>query len=199
MHTVDDLGTTPSGIPGIGDLRWGSHICQWYCKRGDLANTLVPYFEAGLKNNERCIWVTAGPYEMADAKHDLETTVAGLDRMIADMQLRIFEAGNWYLNGNSLRGANIVEQWLVEEREALAAGYNGLRIASNTSFISEDDWLTFIDYENAFNREMLQKHRVVALCSYNLMDVTPTKMFEAVHNHHFTIHIAGSDWTVLES
>jgi hypothetical protein len=190
MRKVDRFATTASGIPGIDDLRWGSHICQWYCKRGDLADTLVPYFEAGLQNNERCIWLTAPPYEMAGAKHDLERTVAGLDQMIADRQLRI--------HGNSLRGINVVEHWLVEEREALAAGYNGIRIASNTSFVSEDDWRIFIDYENAFNRELLHEHRIVALCSYNLLDVTPTKMFDAVHNHHVTIHKAGADWTALE-
>jgi hypothetical protein len=199
MRKVDHFATIPSGIPGIDDLRWGSHICQWYCKRGDLADTLVPYFEAGLQNNERCIWVTAPPYEMADAKHDLERTVAGLDQMIADRQLRIFDAGNWYVNGNSLRGINVIEHWLVEEREALAAGYNGIRIAANTSFVSEDDWRIFIEYENGFNRELLHEHRIVALCSYNLLDVTPAKMFDAVHSHQVTIHKAGTDWKVLES
>src|SRR5437762_2313474 len=107
MYKDDDFATTPSGIPGLGDLRWGSHICQWYFKRGDLAGTLVPYFEAGLKNNERCIWVTAAPYETADAKHDLERSVARLDQMVADKQLRIFDASNWYVNGNSLRSVNV--------------------------------------------------------------------------------------------
>ncbi|HEY1266146.1 MAG TPA: MEDS domain-containing protein [Candidatus Binatia bacterium] len=197
-RTTPLAATTPSGICGIEDLRWGSHICQWYLRREDLAQTLVPYFEAGLKNRERCVWVTAAPYEMADAKRDLEAAVAGLDRMIADKQMRIVDAGGWYVNGNSLRGLNVVEHWLAEEREALAAGYSGLRIATNTSFVSEDDWRLFIEYENGFNQEMLQKHRIVALCSYNLLAVTPARMFDAVHSHQVTIHRAGTDWQALE-
>src|ERR1043166_1237569 len=91
-----DLERPPAGIPGMDYVQWGSHICQWYFKRRDLAGTLVAYFEAGLKNNERCIWVTAAPYEAADARHDLEGAVAGLEQMIADKQLSIFDASNWY-------------------------------------------------------------------------------------------------------
>ena len=193
---VDDLATTPSGISGMDDLQWGSHICQWYFKRRDLAGTLVPYFEAGLKNNERCIWVTAAPYEAADARYDLEGAVAGLEQMIADKQLSIFDASNWY--GTSLSGVNLVQQWLVEEREALAAGYKGVRIAANNSFVSEVDWQIFMEYENALNREMLQKHRMVALCSYNVLDVKPKKMLQAVHSHQVTIQQAGPVWKPLE-
>src|SRR3954447_20360785 len=97
MRKVDDSATTPSGIPGIGDLPWGSHVCQWYFKRADLAGALVPYIAAGLRNNERCIWVTGAPYEMAEARHDLGTAVAGLDEMVADNQLRVLGAGSGYV------------------------------------------------------------------------------------------------------
>src|ERR1044071_6959658 len=150
---VDDLATTPSGIPGMDDLQWGSHICQWYFKRRDLAGTLVPYFEAGLKNNPRSIWATAAPSEAAAARHDLE---------------------------------------------AVAAGYKGGLIAANNSFVSEVDWQIFMEYENALNREMLQKHRMVALCSYNVLDVKPKKMLQAVHSHQVTIQQAGPVWKPLE-
>ncbi|HEY7220550.1 MAG TPA: MEDS domain-containing protein [Candidatus Binatia bacterium] len=190
--------TTPSGITGIDDLRWGSHICQWYLKRDDLAATLVPYFTAGLKNKERCIWVTAAPYETADAKHDLEAVFPGVDRMIADKRLRIFDAATWYGDGRGIRGVKVIEQWLAEEREALAAGYNGLRVACNTSFVGEDSWRIFIEYENALNQEILKDHRIIALCSYSLLDAETTKMFDAVHSHQATIHRAENEWRALE-
>jgi len=190
--------TTPSGISGIDDLRWGSHICQWYVKREDLASTLVPYFNAGLKNNERCIWVTAAPYEEADARRDLEAVCPGLERIIADKRLIIFDAAGWYGDGNGLHGVKVVEQWLAAEGEALAAGYDGLRISGNTSFVGEDDWGAFIEYENAFNREVLRDHRIIALCSYNLLEVEMTRMFEAVQSHQATIHRAESEWRALE-
>jgi hypothetical protein len=167
-------------------------------KRDDLAATLVPYFTAGLTNNERCIWVAAAPYETADARHDLEAAFPGVDRMIADRRLRLCDAASWYGDGRGIRGVKVVEQWLAAEREALDAGHSGLRIASNTSFVGEDGWRIFIEYENALNQEILKDHRIIALCSYSLLDVETTKMFDAVHSHQSTIHRAESEWRELE-
>jgi len=46
---------TPCGIPGIGDIPYGSHLCHFYAQRRDLIDSLVPFFEAGLENNEHCL------------------------------------------------------------------------------------------------------------------------------------------------
>jgi hypothetical protein len=53
---------TPSGIRAVGDLPWGTHFCQFYEDRNDLADALVPFFKAGLENNEKCLWVTSEPF-----------------------------------------------------------------------------------------------------------------------------------------
>ena len=41
-----------SGIDIIGDMPWGTHFCQFYQTTEDLIDILVPYFKAGLENNE---------------------------------------------------------------------------------------------------------------------------------------------------
>ncbi|MHC4363643.1 MAG: MEDS domain-containing protein, partial [Planctomycetota bacterium] len=41
-----------SGIKVIGDVPWGTHLCQFYKTKEDLIDILVPYFKAGLQNNE---------------------------------------------------------------------------------------------------------------------------------------------------
>lgn len=56
-----------SGIPAIGSIPWGSHFCQFYETADDLADTLVPYFKAGLDANEQCMWVTSSPFGSEDA------------------------------------------------------------------------------------------------------------------------------------
>ena len=61
-----------SGIDIIGDVSWGTHICQFYQTKEDLTDILVPYFKAGLENNEFCLWVTSQPLEVEDAKEALE-------------------------------------------------------------------------------------------------------------------------------
>jgi hypothetical protein len=50
-----------SGIALIGEVPWGTHFCQFYQTRKDLIDILVPYFKAGLENNEFCMWVTSEP------------------------------------------------------------------------------------------------------------------------------------------
>ena len=56
-----------SGIEIIGNIPWGTHICQFYHTKEDLIDILVPFFKAGLENNEFCLWVTSKSLEEEDA------------------------------------------------------------------------------------------------------------------------------------
>jgi len=49
-----------SGIDVIGTIQWGAHFCAFYKTREDLVDILVPYFAAGLENNEFCVCFTSG-------------------------------------------------------------------------------------------------------------------------------------------
>ena len=44
-----------TGIDIIGEVPWGTHICLFYEAKSDLLEILVPYFKAGLENNEFCV------------------------------------------------------------------------------------------------------------------------------------------------
>ena len=57
-----------TGISIIGDVPWGTHFCQFYQDKQDLIDILVPYFRAGLENNEFCLWVTSEPLRSAQVK-----------------------------------------------------------------------------------------------------------------------------------
>ena len=48
-----------SGLDFVGDITWGTHMCQFYQTKQDLLDVLVPYFVDGLKHNEFCVWVTS--------------------------------------------------------------------------------------------------------------------------------------------
>ena len=68
-----------SGIDIIGDVPWGTHFCQFYQTKRDLMDILVPYFKAGLENNEFCIWVTSQPLDVEEAKEALRRAVPDID------------------------------------------------------------------------------------------------------------------------
>jgi len=52
-----------TGIAVLGSVPWGTHICQWYETKRDLLDVMVPYFKAGLENNELCVWITSEPLD----------------------------------------------------------------------------------------------------------------------------------------
>lgn len=93
-----------SGIALVGDLPWGSHFCQFYQTKKDLLDVLVPYFRAGLENNEFCVWVTSGFFTTEVAMRAMNKGVPGFPEYLAKRQLEIFPYTDWYLKGG---GASI--------------------------------------------------------------------------------------------
>lgn len=188
---------TDCGIPGIERVPYGVHLCHFYDSRRELVEALVPYFEAGLRNNERCIWVTADPLRSAEAKAALRTAVPGVDALLEQGRLRVLDFSDWYTEGaGPLKGSNVVDVWLDEERAALAAGYAGLRITGNTSFLGAGDWDEFMEYEHALNAAF-QGRRIVTLCSYTLLYGDAVKALDVIRSHHSTLYRTDSTWQVL--
>ena len=89
-----------SGIEAVGAVSWGTHFCQFYETPKDLVDTLVPFFRAGLANEERCMWVTAQPLRAGDAADALRNAVPDLDRRLARGQIEIGELGDGLATGH---------------------------------------------------------------------------------------------------
>ena len=87
-----------SGIDIIGDVSWGTHICQFFDTKEDLTNILVPYFKAGLENNEFCLWITSQPPGVEEAKEALRKAVLDLDVYMEKGQIEIIPYTDWYLS-----------------------------------------------------------------------------------------------------
>jgi hypothetical protein len=62
---------TRCGLPGIEHVPFGMHACHFYRNRNELVAAMVPYFIAGLRENERCLWITAPPLPAHEASQAL--------------------------------------------------------------------------------------------------------------------------------
>ena len=82
-----------TGIDIVGDTPWGTHLCIFYQSKEDLIDILVPYFKAGLENNEFCMWVTSKPLKTEEAKSLLEKAIKNLDDYIKKGQIEILDYG----------------------------------------------------------------------------------------------------------
>jgi PAS domain-containing protein len=193
------LGTsTASGVPGLGDVPYGTHFCHFYEGRNDLEDTLVPFFEAGLHRNEACLWVTSEPFRANEAREALGSVVPDLAERERVGQIEIIDHSDWYLHHGSTDAASTLRGWLDREERALKAGFAGLRLSGNTAWLERKDWPSFVGYERAVD-EAFRPRRIVALCSYCLSRCTPTDVLDVVRNHQFAVSRRDGTWDVLEA
>jgi signal transduction histidine kinase/CheY-like chemotaxis protein len=189
---------TPSGVPGLGEVPWGSHFCHFYESRDDLADTLVPFFKSGLERNEVCLWVTSEPFRAAEARGALGTVVGDLEEREAAGQIEIIDHDEWYLRHGKTDARRTLDGWIRRERAALDAGYSGLRLTGNTYWLHRQDWDSFVQYEALVN-ESFRSFRIVALCSYCFGRCQARDVLDVVKNHQFTIARRDGVFEVLES
>jgi hypothetical protein len=193
-HNASSL--TDCGLPGIKDVPYGVHMCQFYARREELIAALVPYFAAGLRNRERCIWICANPLSAAEARHELRNYGIDVDAVIDKGALIVRDFSDWYAEAGNLKGTAVVDLWLAEEERALREGYNGLRITGNTSFLTAETWSTFMEYEDAVNRRFPER-RIVTLCTYHLPDCGATEVLEVAQRHSCTIERPDEGWRIV--
>jgi two-component system, cell cycle sensor histidine kinase and response regulator CckA len=187
-----------TGIAIIGDVPWGTHLCQFYQDKQDLIDILVPYFKAGLENNEFCVWVTSEPLFAEEAKAALAADVEGLERYIRDGQMEILDHREWRTSGGKFESDRMSQGWVDRLESAQKRGFDGLRLAGNTFWLEKPDWQPFIEYEAAVHRVVGQR-RMLAMCSYSLARCGAIEVMEAVSNHSFALIQRAGQWQVVES
>jgi MEDS: MEthanogen/methylotroph, DcmR Sensory domain len=186
---------TSCGLPGINGIPYGVHMCHFYESGAELAAALVPYFAAGLRNNERCLWIASEPLTAAPAKIAVQNAGLDVEAAMRNGALRIIDHGEWFSQTGTQAG-QIVQAWLAEESRALAQGYRGLRIAGNVTFVTPENWDKFMEYEQAAN-EALQGRRIVTLCTYRLGQVGAAGMLDVSRRHHCTLDRPDQGWQII--
>jgi PAS domain S-box-containing protein/putative nucleotidyltransferase with HDIG domain len=156
-----------TGIECIGDVPWGTHICQFYQSKEDLAEVVVPYFKAGLENNEFCLWITSETTGERDAQKVLKKAVPGLDRFLRLGQVEIAAQTEWTGKGGPLSPQAVVDSWVDRLAQALAKGYDGMRLAADKAWLEKADWRAFASFEAQLD-ESIHKYPMIALCTYSL-------------------------------
>lgn len=157
----------PTGIAGMGEVPWGSHVCQFFSGTSDLRDILVPWFKAGLENNEQCLMVATEPFSPDDARSALRAVVADFDAREKRGQIAIHDVRAWYDSDSVIDGDEIIAGLLASEAQARADGYTGFRTHGNIGWLGRHQWNDFSDYEAGVSRA-LKGRRMISMCSYCL-------------------------------
>jgi PAS domain S-box-containing protein len=184
-----------TGIGGLGDIPWGTHLCQFYQNKQDLIDILVPYFKAGLVNNEFCMWVTSEPLRSEEAKAALAANIETLESYIANGQLEILDT-EWYTSGGEFESDRVLQSWVDRLEAARRRGFAGLRLTGNPSWLEKPEWHGFMEYEATVDAIFGQR-RMLAICTYNLSKCEALQIIDVISNHKFALVKRAGNWEVI--
>lgn len=189
-----------SGLDIVGNVPWGTHLCQFYQTKEDLINILVPYFKTGLENNEFCMWVTSEPLSVKEALEAMRmrSALPDFDRYLEKGQIEIIPYSEWYLKDGAFNLRRVLNAWLNKLNRALEKKYDGMRVADNTAWLEKKNWKGFIDHEEAIDNA-IGKYRMIAICSYSLEKCDASEVIDVIKNHQFALIAREGRWTLVES
>jgi PAS domain S-box-containing protein len=149
-------GLTKSGIGAVGDIPWGTHFRHYYQNKKDTLDVLVPYFKAGLEQNEFCIWLVFDPLDPQEARNGLDSALPGASARIGAGDIEIVPQSQWCRQDGTVDLQQLVRDWQEKLKRALARGYAGMRVNVNSVWLPEE-FSALIDGQ-----------RIIMLCSYPL-------------------------------
>jgi PAS domain S-box-containing protein len=187
-----------SGIRIVGRVPWGTHFCQFYQTRQDLLDVLVPFFQAGLENNEFCMWICSEPLGVSDARRALRRAVPGFARFIRKGQIEILPHTEWYLRRGKFNSGRVLKGWIEKMNGALARGFDGLRLSGNTFWLEKKDWRAFADYEEEVNN-VISRYPMIALCTYSLDRCGAREVIDVLDTHQQALIRRAGKWSVVAS
>ncbi|AKB36634.1 sensory transduction histidine kinase [Methanosarcina siciliae C2J] len=187
-----------SGIGIIGNVPWGTHFCQFYQTKEDLMEILVPYFKAGLENNENCIWITSQLLEVEEAKEALRRAVPDFEIYLKKGQIEIFPYIRGYINEGVFDSERAVNGLKEKLNQALERGYEGLRVTGDACWLEKEGWTDFVNYENKVD-SVIEKHQMISLCSYHLEMCNATEILDIAFNHRFSLIKREGLWDRIEN
>ena len=187
-----------SNIEVIGEVPWGTHFCLFYETKNDLIDVLVPYFKAGLENNEYCMWITSEPLNHNEAVNLLEKHMPDFDNYRKKKQIEIIPHDQWYKINNEFDSQRVLDGWTSKLEYALQMGFDGLRLTGNTFWLEDEDWNSFYEYEQEINK-VIGNYNMLAICSYSLSKCGPTEILDVVHSHQFALFRRKKQWEMFKS
>lgn len=192
--------TRKSGIDVLGNVPWGTHFCVFYETQKDLIDMLVPYFKAGLENNEFNLWIISDPYPdtVEEAVAALEQSIPDVHRYLEIGQLEIFNASDWYLRENDLDVENVLTEMNEKVSRALARGFEGIRVSGDLFWLEQKYRNAFYTYEKQLH-ELIAGRPAIILCSYPLAKFDGAEVLDIVQAHQFALSRRQGKWELIES
>jgi PAS domain S-box-containing protein len=191
-------GLRRSGIEAVGGIPWDTHFCTFYHTKEELLSIVVPYIKAGLEDNEACIWVLSSVPSIEEATEELSKHFKDLPERMRNGQLEILMASEWYTPDGKFDAKEVLTAWNEKALAAKAKGFAGVRATGDTSWLHDEQWGRFVDYEAEIGHAIDSKNMLV-LCTYSLDLWEAYQVVDVVSNHEFSLIRVGDTWRQIEN
>jgi len=189
----------PTGIEAIGNISWGTHFCHFYETKKDLLSILVPFFKAGLENNEYCLWVTSARISIKEAFIALKEAVPSFDQHLQRGSFEIMTHTDWYLKDGKLDLDSSIPSILDRLRIVSQQNFEGLRANGDESWLDRENWKNFIEYERTLN-PLIANKRLIIMCTYPLQKcVAATDILDIALVHEYAVVKRKGKWETIEA
>jgi DNA-binding CsgD family transcriptional regulator len=170
----------------------------FYDGKEDFFDIHAAYFAAGLEDNEFCVWAVSEPSTVEEARDGLSRRIDGFERHMAAGRIEILPGRDWYLKDGAVDLTRIADGWNEKLRAALAMGCDGMRVSGNSFWLSTDQWVKFLEYEQELERALVGK-QMLALCTYPLQVGKASDVLCLSRRHDVTVARRGGNWEFVQA
>ena len=190
----------PTGLDVVGDMPWGTHICLFYETKQDFLDTLVPFFKAGLANNEYCLWILSksDPITKEEAWSALRLAVPNLTQHATPDRIELLSHEEWFLRAGEFDLQHVMSIVQNKLNQALARGQAGMRVNGGPAWLQKEKWDDFHALEHAFDAFVVDRP-ILTLCNFPLATSAAGDILAAARTHHFSVARYNGVWQIIHA
>jgi DNA-binding CsgD family transcriptional regulator len=169
------------GIPGMRDVRPGTHLCALYSGPAERDRLLLPFLRKGMRDGDKCVCLVddVAPATMRDQVEERDEC----SQPHREDQLDVDSASSVYLQCGEFSVEHMTS-FLETHLSEAAADFPFLRAAGEMSWVlpmpvGADD---FFVYESAVN-DVVADAPAVFMCLYDLQQFSAQMLVDVLHTH----------------
>jgi hypothetical protein len=175
---------TDTTFDALHDILPGKHFYQFYKSIDDVVHVVVPYLRAGLEKDEACLWLVSERIGLGHARQVVESMAEEFSDFVASNRLAVMSAEDWYLKDGRFNEEQAIRNAMQYFDHVQQLGCRGLRAAGDIGgAVPREDWDKCIAYEEKVG-VWIGAQAVTALCSYPILECTPSQTKDVLTCHH---------------
>jgi len=176
----------------------GNYFSLLYETTEEFMSVVAAFLDAGLKENECCIWAVSGQITRESAENFLRNEGIDVDSHLRSGQLIIMPCTECYIADEGPVSERTLRKWQEIHDTAISGGFSGLRIADKFTIVGEDSWKRFMEFEKK-GIDVIRRKNIIALFAFLLEARTRSEILDIIEMHDGTVVKQKGIWTLLQS